>query len=435
MERFRNKKLLCLSPYFALVILFYNIFRRVYFGSIQLASRWNPKAKLWVDGRKNWQSALQQQLTIQPGHKVVWIHCASLGEFEQGRPVLEKLKKQIPTIKVVLTFFSPSGYEIRKDYKGADVVMYLPADSKANASEFLNRVQPTLAIFVKYEFWHYYLSELKKRNIETILVSGIFRSTQPFFQWWGGFYKNMLLKFSHLFVQNQTSAQLLASINIQNNVTVCGDTRFDRVLEMAEQWQPVSSIDAFIQPDKKILVAGSTWKEDEELIAEWLQQNKNDWQLIIAPHEINNAHITQLKQLFNNSILYSEVQPKNSELRTNNCIIINSIGQLSKLYKYAAVCYVGGGFNKSGHHNILEAAVYGKAVITGPNFQKFKESVELKKIGGSFTVNSAPDLTKLIHELDIETSGIIAANYVQQHAGATKAILDYVQEKRLFTNA
>jgi 3-deoxy-D-manno-octulosonic-acid transferase len=266
-------------------------------------------------------------------------------------------------------------------------------------------------------------------------VSGIFRSTQPFFQWWGGFYKNMLLKFSHIFVQNQTSAQLLASIHIQNNVIVCGDTRFDRVLEMAEQWQPVSSIDTFIQPNKKILVAGSTWKEDEELIAEWLQQNKNDWQLIIAPHEIDDAHITQLKQLFNNSILYSEILPKNSELRTNNCIIINSIGQLSKLYKYAAVCYIGGGFNKSGHHNILEAAVYGKAVITGPNFQKFKESVELKQIGGSFTVNSAPDLTKLMHKLDIETSGTIAANYVQQHAGATKAILDYVQEKRLFTNA
>ncbi|HEX4956843.1 MAG TPA: glycosyltransferase N-terminal domain-containing protein [Lacibacter sp.] len=417
------------------MIVFYHIFRLLYFGSIQLASRWNRKARLWVDGRKNWQQKLRQQLNVQPGDKAVWIHCASLGEFEQGRPVMENLKKEYPHLKIVLTFFSPSGYEIRKNYNGADVVLYLPPDSKRNAGEFLNLVQPCLAIFVKYEFWHFYLAELKKRKIETILISGIFRSRQPFFQWWGGFYKNMLFKFSHLFVQNETSAVLLTSINMSNNVTVCGDTRFDRVLEMAEQWQPVSSIDAFIQLDKKILVAGSTWKEDEELIAQWLQQNKNDWQLIIAPHEIDNTHIEQLQQLFNNSILFSELQIQHPLHAMHPCLIINSIGQLSKVYKYADVCYVGGGFNKSGHHNILEAAVYAKAVITGPNFQKFNESMELKNTGGSFTVNSKNDLDELMQQLNLEEAGQKAGAYVQKNAGATAAIMNYIQEKRLFTNA
>jgi 3-deoxy-D-manno-octulosonic-acid transferase len=245
------------------MILFYNLFRFVYFGGIRLAARWSTKAKLWTEGRKNWQQFLRQQPQSTGTNVTVWMHCASLGEFEQGRPVLEKIKTTYPNVRVILTFFSPSGYEVRKGYRGADVIMYLPDDSKENAVTFLDLVQPALAIFVKYEFWHFYLTELKKRGIETILVSGIFRDTQPFFQWWGGFHKNMLQQFSHLFVQNQSSASLLASIHIQNNVTVCGDTRFDRVIEAAQQWQPISSIDHVIDPNKKVLVAGSTWKDDE----------------------------------------------------------------------------------------------------------------------------------------------------------------------------
>lgn len=363
------------------------------------------------------------------------MHCASLGEFEQGRPILQKIKTQFPDCNIVVTFFSPSGYEIRKNYTGADVVMYLPEDSQKNAAAFLNIVQPTLAIFVKYEFWHYYLSELNKQKIETILVSGIFRNSQPFFKWWGGFHKNMLLNFSRLFVQNQSSASLLASINIQKNVTVCGDTRFDRVLETAEQWQPIAAIESFIQPHKKILVAGSTWKKDEQLLAPWLEQHKNDWQLIIAPHEVDDEHIQQLQQCFSNAILFSQLTTNDLILSAYDCLLINSIGQLSKLYKYATVCYVGGGFNKSGHHNILEAAVYGKAVITGPNFQKFKESVDLKSYGGSFTVSHADAFAQTIKEINFETSGKIAAAYVQQQSGATQAIMNYIQEKRLLTNA
>jgi 3-deoxy-D-manno-octulosonic-acid transferase len=418
------------------VIVFYHIFRIVYFNGIRLAANWSAKARQWVDGRKHWQQTLQQKFERNREDKVIWMHCASLGEFEQGRPILEKLKSKNPKIKIVLSFFSPSGYEIRKDYNGADVVMYLPEDSKENANAFLNIVQPSLAIFVKYEFWHFYLAALKDRNIETILVSGIFRNTQPFFLWWGGFYKNMLLNFSHLFVQNQASAQLLASINIKSNVTVCGDTRFDRVLEMAEQWQPVSAIESFLQPNKKILVAGSTWKEDEELIAQWFHQQNEDWQLIIAPHEIDEVNIAQLQQLFSNSsILFSELTTKNSELRTIDCIIINTIGHLSKLYKYATICYVGGGFTKSGIHNSLEAAVYCKPVITGPNIRKYHEAIELKEAGGLFIINDGMQLHELIKSLNVEESGKKAGTFVQQHTGATTAIMNYIQEKRLLTSA
>jgi 3-deoxy-D-manno-octulosonic-acid transferase len=311
--------------------------------------------------------------------------------------------------------------------------LYLPEDSKKNATAFLNLIQPSLAIFVKYEFWHFYLAALKNRNIETILISGIFRNSQPFFQWWGGFYKKMLMSFSHLFVQNQLSATLLASINIINNVTVCGDTRFDRVLEMAGQWQPVSAIEPIIQPIKKIFVAGSTWKEDEELIAQWFQQNKKEWQLIIAPHEIDEAHIKQMQQLFSSSVLFSQFTNHESPLMTADCIIINTIGHLSKLYKYATVCYVGGGFTKDGIHNTLEAAVYSKPVVTAPNIRKYHEAVELKQEGGLFVVNDAAQLQALINSMNITEAGKKSGTFVQQHAGATEAIMNYIQEKRLFT--
>lgn len=416
------------------MILFYHIFRLVYFGGIKLAANWSPKAKLWVDGRKGWQDKLQQQFQPKSNDKVLWMHCASLGEFEQGRPILEKVKSQNPKVKIVLTFFSPSGYEIRKDYNGADLVMYLPEDSKENANAFLNIIQPSLAIFVKYEFWHFYLVELKNRKIETILISGIFRNTQPFFQWWGGFYKNMLLNFSHLFVQNQSSADLLASINIKKNVTVCGDTRFDRVLEMVKNWQPVSAIEPFLQSNKKILVAGSTWKEDEELIVQWYHQNKNEWQLIIAPHEIDEAHIAQLQQLFSKAVLFSELKTMNSDIRIIDCIIINTIGHLSKLYKYGAVCYVGGGFTKDGIHNTLEAAVYSKPVVTGPNIRKYHEAVELMQTGGLFVVSDGMQLQQLIKNINLSETGKKAGTFVQHHAGATQAIMNYIQEKRLLTS-
>lgn len=306
-------------------------------------------------------------------------------------------------------------------------------DGAANAKEFIDLVQPQLAIFVKYEFWHYYLAELKNRNIETILVSGIFRPSQPFFQWWGGFNRNMLQNFSYLFVQNTASKELLDGIGLSVKTTIAGDTRFDRVITGAAQWQPIAIVDAFCGTDP-VLVAGSTWVEDETILAEWMKENKQ-YKLIIAPHEIKAENINRLKTLFSDCISFSELSTHHSPLTTHQVLIIDNIGYLSRLYKYAVVCYVGGGFNKSGHHNILEAAVYGKPVITGPNFEKFKESVDLKKLGGSFTINNAAELEQVMLSLNSKESSAIAENYVKENAGATAAILQWIQEKRLFTNA
>ncbi|NCU04393.1 MAG: 3-deoxy-D-manno-octulosonic acid transferase [Chitinophagaceae bacterium] len=415
------------------MIFFYNIFRLVYQSAVSLAAIRNPKAKKWVEGRRNWQQELRQNRQPQPGDKAVWMHCASLGEFEQGRPILEEIKTQYPNAKILLTFFSPSGYEIRKNYMGADYVMYLPMDSAANAKDFIEMAQPKLAIFVKYEFWHYYLNELKNRKIETILVSGIFRSSQPFFQWWGGFNRNMLQCFSHLFVQNADSKKLLDGIGLGDKTTVAGDTRFDRVITAAAQWKPVEIVDAFCGTEP-VMVAGSTWAEDETTIAGWMKNNEQ-YKLIIAPHEIKAENINRLKELFANAVTFSELTTHHSPLTTHRVLIIDNIGYLSRLYKYATVCYVGGGFNKSGHHNILEAAVYGKPVITGPNFEKFKESVDLKKLGASFTVTNAAELTDVMQQMNSSSAGSIAENYVKENAGATSTILNWFQEKRLFTNA
>ncbi len=286
---------------------------------------------------------------------------------------------------------------------------------------------------MKYEFWHYYLAELNNRKIETILVSGIFRPSQAFFQWWGGFNRNMLQQFSHLFVQNIASKELLNKIGLANKTTVAGDTRFDRVITAAQQWKTVELADVFCGTDA-VMVAGSTWAEDENILAEWMKINKQ-YKLIIAPHEIKTENINRLMTSFPGAITFSELSTLHSPLTTHRTLIIDNIGYLSRLYKYAAVCYVGGGFNKSGHHNILEAAVYGKPVITGPNFEKFKESVELKKLSGSFTITNTAELQNVMQQMDISAAGTIAENYVKENAGATAAILNWLQEKRLFTNA
>lgn len=415
------------------MILFYRLFLFLYRAFISVAATRNSKARKWIEGRRNWQQELTDTWKTEPEKSVIWMHCASLGEFEQGRPIIEEIKIQYPNSKVLLTFFSPSGYEVRKNFPRADHVMYLPFDSATNAATFLNVVQPKLAIFVKYEFWHYYLAELHIRKIETILVSGIFRPSQAFFQWWGGFNRTMLQQFSHLFVQNATSKELLDGIGLGEKTTVAGDTRFDRVITAAEHWKPIEIVDAFCGTDP-VMVAGSTWTEDETILADWIKTNEKN-KLIIAPHEIKEENINRLKTLFSNSALFSELTTQHSLLTTHRTLIIDNIGYLSRLYKYALVCYVGGGFNKSGHHNILEAAVYGKPVITGPNFEKFKESMDLKKLGGSFTINNATELKEVMLKMDISTASTIAENYVKENAGATVTILNWLQEKRLFTNA
>jgi 3-deoxy-D-manno-octulosonic-acid transferase len=413
------------------MILFYRLFLVMYATAIRVAALVSPKAKKWIAGRRNWRNQLQSFRNKHQEQKLIWMHCASLGEFEQGRPVLEVLREKYPNNLYLLTFFSPSGYEIRKNYPGADFVMYLPLDSSKNALDFVDIANPTLAVFIKYEFWHFYLKNLHQRHITTLLVSGIFRSSQPFFQHWGGFHLNMLKCFHTIFVQDQDSAELLKKTGIDVKTIISGDTRFDRVIEIASKAEEVAFAEFLSQ---KCLVAGSTWKEDEVLLAEWHRDNP-DWQLVIVPHEIHATRIEEIHQIFPGAINLTSLQNGNIPTPVR-VFIIDQIGLLSRLYRYGGICYVGGGFSGNGHHNILEAAVYGKAVVTGPNYQKFRESVELKKIGGSFAVTNADELNALTSgEERLSKAGIISREYVLSKAGATESILSYIQEKRLLTNA
>jgi 3-deoxy-D-manno-octulosonic-acid transferase len=412
--------------------IFYTIFLHLYVIAIKLLAIGNPKARLWLSGRKEFPVV---SFTQNESAKTVWMHCASLGEFEQGRPVLEALKKNYPDVKIVLTFFSPSGYEVQKNYTGADDIFYLPIDSKANAARLIKAINPSLVLWVKYEYWFYYLEELKKQNIPLLLVSGIFRPGQPFFKWYGKIWKNILPAFTHFFVQDEDSKNLLAGIGIENNVTVTGDTRFDRVIEIAEKFEPLFLIEQFCG-ENKVIVAGSTWEEDETELIHYVRANPHI-KFIIAPHEIDEQNLKDVQKEFAGSILYSDLvlnQPV-----TSNVLIIDNIGMLSRLYRYADITYVGGGFGDDGVHNVLEPAVYGKPVIYGPEFEKFIEAIELTAYGGGTSIASALELEKVLtefwnDELLLKSSGESAKNYVYSNSGATKKIIAFIQEKRLLIN-
>jgi len=405
----------------------------VYRAGIRMASLWNVKAKLWVNGRKDISERLAGKLvTVDP--PIIWFHCSSLGEFEQGRPVIEKLRPDYPDSKILLTFFSPSGYEIRKDYKGVDWVFYLPLDSKANARKFFDIVNPSLVVFVKYDYWYYYLRECKKRKIPLLMTSAIFRKEQPFFKWYGGLQRKMLSCFTHFFVQDENSKKLLSQLNIKN-VTEAGDTRFDRVSEIAENFTPIKEIEEFCG-SSPVFVAGSTWPADEKIIKEAIA-GFPDLKIIIAPHEIHDEHLRQLKQLFPNATRYSQLTTHDSRLRSN-CLIIDNIGMLSRLYRYATITYIGGGFNK-GIHNTLEAAVYGKPVLFGPKHEKFREATRLIGSGGGISVNSSTELSSQLkkflnnkNELDLISKQ--SFDFVKENKGATGMIIDYIAENRLLTS-
>lgn len=361
------------------------------------------------------------------------MHCASLGEFEQGRPVAEALKATFPACKIVISFFSPSGYEVARKSPVADFYTYLPFDSAGNAEKFIATLKPKVVIFVKYEFWHFYLKTLRQHNIPTLLISALFRPNQPFFKPWGSFYRNMLRCFTHIFVQNSASEALLKKVIPGHQCSISGDTRFDRVCNIAEHWQEVPFISAFCE-NAPALIAGSTWHEDEVLLEEWLQQAPKAWKLIIAPHEVNSGHLQQLAKLFPSAIFYSTLSP-GQDLRKNRVLIIDCIGLLSRLYKYATLAYVGGGFTKDGIHNILEAAVYGKPVFSGPQYNKYLEAIELKAEGAYFPVHNAAALSSTLAQINIAAAGKAAAEYVKNKSGATAKILAWIQEKRLLTNA
>jgi len=413
-------------------MFFYNIFIGLYFLGVRLLSIWNPKAKLWLSGRKDFPFIGKSV----PGVPIIWMHCASLGEFEQGRPVLESIRDQYPNAKIVLTFFSPSGYEVQKSFKGADHIFYLPMDSSFNAKRFIDTINPTLVLWVKYEYWFYYLAELKKRGIPTLLISGIFRNDQPFFKPYGGVWKKALGSFSHFFVQNETSIKLLSNIGITQNVTLSGDTRFDRVIAIAEKFEPVAGIEKFCG-NNKVIVAGSTWEDDEAELVHYVKANPQI-KFIIAPHEIGADNLRDVQKEFPNSIFYSELnQLQAKDDNSSNCLIIDNIGMLSRLYKYADVTYVGGAFGE-GLHNILEAAVYGKPVIFGPDYDKYAEAVDLIKLGGAISINNAieleEELTYLLTNADeLASASAEAKNYVYAKKGATEKIIQFIQEKRLLT--
>jgi len=411
---------------------FYTIFLHLYEAGIKILSVWNPKARLWITGRKNFPVINSENST---GKNTIWMHCASLGEFEQGRPVIENIKKQYPQTKVVLSFFSPSGYEVQKNYAGADSILYLPMDGKTNAKKIVTLIKPSLVLWVKYEYWFYYLEELKQQNIPLLLVSGIFRSNQPFFNWYGAIWKKALLCFTHFFVQDKASESLLASIGLDKNVTVSGDTRFDRVIEIAEKFEHIPFVKEYCG-ESRVIVAGSTWEDDEAELIHYIKANPQI-KFIIAPHEIDAENLRDVQKEFQGSIFYSELV--NAHPVNSNVLIIDNVGMLSRLYQYADITYVGGGFGDDGVHNVLEAAVYSKPVIYGPEFEKFKEATELIDCGGGFSISNALELEKVLTELWeneqlLKTSGEAAKHYVYSNSGASKKIMTYIQENLLLTN-
>lgn len=409
--------------------LLYNLGIELYGSAVKIASGFNPKAKQWIKGRADWRKNLKN--SIIPGSDYVWIHCASLGEFEQGRPLIEALKKSYPNYKILLSFFSPSGFEVRKNYAVADHVCYLPLDTSQNASDFIEIVNPKLVVFVKYEFWLNYILKLNDRKIPLLIISCIFRPSQVFFKPYGHFFRKALRSIDHFFLQNQESANLLKKINI-NHFTLSGDTRFDRVLEIAEKFTPVATIEEFID-DEKTIVAGSTWEEDEHLLSDLMADMP--LKLIIAPHEIFEDRLLFLEKLFKDANPIRLSKFKKSESDYSKVLIIDNIGLLSRLYYYGFACFIGGGFGK-GIHNTLEAAVYGKPLFFGPNYEKFKEAKDLVVYSAAFAV---PDKSIMQHllikflsdEAYYDQVCFISSDYVKTNAGATNGILKYIEEKGL----
>ncbi|MEO6903304.1 MAG: glycosyltransferase N-terminal domain-containing protein [Bacteroidia bacterium] len=392
---------------------------------IRIGALFNPKAKQWITGRKAQQVKWQtQDFKNAP---VIWFHCASLGEFEQGRPVIEKIKAQHPAYKILLTFFSPSGYEIRNDYGGADYIFYLPLDTIANAKKIIEIVKPKVVFFVKYEFWFNYLNELKKNKIATYLISGIFRENQYFFKPYGFWFRKQLSCFTHFFIQDEESAKLLKSIKY-TNATISGDTRFDRVAEITKNVKPIKVVQEFIT-NKKVFIAGSTWNEDEQIIS---TQNFKElgFKIIIAPHEIHEHRLAQLETNFAkyNCLRFSKANEQNVKIA--DLLIIDNIGTLSHLYQYGSFAFIGGGFGK-GIHNILEAATFGLPVIFGPNYKKFTEAKQLIQFGGAFSVASSKQFNETIQLLmnnnKLQIAADVARKYVVEKTGAADIILSAIK--------
>ena len=419
----------------------YNIVIYLYLCGVAIVSIFNEKVRKMWRGEREAVKILKQK--VDPNARYAWFHAASLGEFEQGRPIMERLRKEHPEYKILLTFFSPSGYEVRKNYEGADIICYLPLDTITNARRFLRTIRPEIAFFIKYEFWYNYLHILKHRNVPVYSVSSIFRPKQIFFRWYGREYGRVLKCFTHFFVQNQVSKDLLKTINI-NNVSITGDTRFDRVLEIKLQAEENSFpiIDAFVgssaqgdgvQPSCRCFIAGSSWQPDEEIFLKYFE-TKKDWKLIIAPHVIGEDHLKQIESKLEgrkvvrySAIANSQLSTLNSQLQDARVLIIDCFGLLSSIYRYGDVAYVGGGFGV-GIHNLPEAAVWNVPVFFGPNNQNFQEAQALKACGGGIEISSYDDFAKKMDHFianpeEMSRLGEVAGSYVSSQAGATEKIL------------
>jgi len=410
---------------------------------LKIVALFSPKMKLFVDGRTTVYETLYA--TILKEDTTIWFHAASLGEYEQGLPVMEKIKVQFPNHKIVLTFFSPSGYEVRKNNTIADVTIYLPLDTKQNAKRFLELMHPEFVFFIKYEFWPNILNELKYRNIKTYLISGVFRENQAFFKWYGGFYRKALHSFEYFFVQNEKSKKLVQQLGFQN-VSVSGDTRFDRVVSILERDNTLDFIEQF-KNNKLTIVVGSSWPKDEELLANFINQTTENIKFIIAPHNIKSNQILELqKSITKKSILFSEYSDSLQTLHEKslvqtlhatsvqeyNVFIIDTIGILTKIYSYADIAYVGGGFGNPGVHNLLEPATFGVPIVIGPNYSHFAEATALVNMEGCISISNQNDLNEALSNLisneDIRhEKGHICSTFVQMNKGATNVVLKYIQ--------
>jgi len=408
------------------MLFLYNIIVQIANFSLKIIATFSPKIKLFVDGRKPVFDILKDK--IKPTDKTIWFHAASLGEYEQGLPVIEKRKEKFPNHKIVITFFSPSGYEIRKNNTVADVTVYLPLDTQKNAQQFLKLVHPEMAFFIKYEYWPNYLNELRKIKTPTYLISGIFREKQMFFKWYGGFYRKALDTFTYFFVQNESSKKLLLQLG-KANVAVSGDTRFDRVATILEKDNSLDFIEAF-KNDTLTIVVGSSWPKDENLLVDFINQTSENVKFIIAPHNIKSEQILELKNsILKKVVLFSEKETKN--LADFDVFIIDTIGILTKIYSYADIAYVGGGFGNPGVHNILEPATFGVPIVIGPNFSHFAEATALVNLEGCISIANKNELidafSNLIRNDDIRNEkGHICSTFVQMNKGATNIILKQI---------
>ena len=405
---------------------FYNLALRFTNFTLGIIARFNPKIRLFVAGRKQTFGKLEAAFPIRQA--VIWVHTASLGEFEQGLPVIRQLKKTYPDHKLLVTFFSPSGYEVKKESREADIICYLPIDTKSRVRKFLDIVSPKLALFVKYEVWPNYFLELQQRDIPLLLISAIFKKEQVYFRWYGGFMRKSLHRVSHIFVQDETSGKLLESIGIRQ-VSVSGDTRFDRVAEILERDNTLPIIETF-KKTELCLVGGSTWPEDEVLLVSYINRAASQLKYILVPHDINSDHIKKLKEAINREVLlYSE--RTEAGLEKAEVLLIDAIGFLTKIYSYADIAYVGGGF-ATGLHNTLEPAVFGIPVIIGPHFQNFREAVALVEAKGIMVIKDQKSLEELTDRLVTDpefrnASGAINAAYVQKNRGASIQIIGHIR--------